>query len=215
VDGDWAVSTDLPLKDSVKYDQSEMVQRALEGRADLIALRRNEGAALKQLKMIKRSAWISSAEAGAAIERDSEGNIAGGPSLEIQLPIFHQGQADIMAAESRARQATLEREEKEITISHQVESALLALESAATHWEMVRGSLVPLRHRLSQMTLREYNFMLKGAFELLETRRRLLDAQMDEAKAASAYWQAHTRLKGALGGAQTVVSQSITSKEAL
>jgi outer membrane protein, heavy metal efflux system len=133
-------------------------------------------------------------------ERDAEGVATTGPGLEIPIPIFDQGQA----ASSRARAALLQAQKRFEALASdarsEVRSAHARVLAARRLLESTRDVLVPLRRRIVEETLLEYNGMLAGVFQLLSARQSEILARQLAIDALRDYWVARAELERAVGG---------------
>lgn len=66
--------------------------------------------------------------------------------------------------------------------------------------EHYNKTLLPLKQRIVDLTLKNYNFMLMGAFDLLEAKQSEIETQQDYKAAILDYWLILTDLQRALGG---------------
>ena len=60
--------------------------------------------------------------------------------------------------------------------------------------------IIPRRERAVALTEEQWNFMLVGAFELIESKRREFDAFQEYIEAVRDYWISRSDLIRALGG---------------
>jgi cobalt-zinc-cadmium efflux system outer membrane protein len=137
---------------------------------------------------------------GINTEKDVTGDRVTGPELALQLPIFDLGGASIARLEAEHRRAQRQLEALAVNARSEVREArdrMLTARDLALYYSRV---LRPQRVRILELTLRHYNAMFKGAYDLLlakqaevETERASLDAWRD-------YWVARARLERSLGG---------------
>ena len=130
------------------------------------------------------------------------GNVTG-PTLRLELPIFNQGKGRIARLEAQLRQAERRLEAQAIDIRSEVREArdrLLAKKDLAIYY---RDELVPERKRVLDLTLTNYNAMLKGPYDLLLARQNELAAERGYIDALRDYWIARADLERAVGGRLT------------
>ena len=123
-----------------------------------------------------------------------------GPTLKLELPIFNQGQGRIARREAELRQAERRLEAEAIDIRAEVREArdrLLAEKDLALYY---RDELVPERKRVLDLTVTNYNAMLKGPYDLLLARQNEIAAERGYIDALRDYWIARTDLERAVGG---------------
>lgn len=147
----------------------------------------------------RRWGWLSSIEVGGEIEREA-GTLARGPHVELQLPLFHRGQA------ARAREQALVDKADAGRALHQIEQAQrirLLSERLRAHRALIRlyrSWLLPLEGTLSQRLQAQQQFMLIGAFEVLDQQQERFERAQAYAQALDAYWQDRMELKRTVGG---------------
>jgi cobalt-zinc-cadmium efflux system outer membrane protein len=64
--------------------------------------------------------------------------------------------------------------------------------------------VIPLRETTVELTQQELNYMLVGAFELIQAKQAEYDAYQEYVEAVRDYWIARTELERAVGGALPV-----------
>ena len=123
-----------------------------------------------------------------------------GPSLSIELPVFNQHQADIARMEARLRQSYQRLTAQAVRIRSEVRSLRNRLVMKRHLIEHYEKTLLPLKHRMVALTLQNYNFMLTGAFDLLDAKQNEIDAHQQYQMAVRDYWMIRSDLQRALGG---------------
>jgi cobalt-zinc-cadmium efflux system outer membrane protein len=81
-----------------------------------------------------------------------------------------------------------------------VRTAVAQLAAARARAEHFTRVVLPLRARVIEQAQLEYNGMLIGVFELLETKRAQIEAHRQYVDALRAYWVARSELERAAGG---------------
>jgi cobalt-zinc-cadmium efflux system outer membrane protein len=132
--------------------------------------------AARTLGISREWRWLFGVYIGATVERDTDGQWVVGPSLSLELPIFDQRQARIAREE-----ALLRKEVAKLTaLAVDIRSEVREMRDRLIHYrrlsEHYRTTLIPLRERIVELTEREYNYMLVGAFDLLAARQQEFDA---------------------------------------
>jgi cobalt-zinc-cadmium efflux system outer membrane protein len=133
------------------------------------------------------------------VERETDGSYSRGPGLEFGLPLFDRGQGRIARLEAELERAENLYAQLAIDVRAQVREAqarLTASHAAAMHY---RTAILPLAERVVAETLKFYNGMLVGVFELLEARRSHIAAARDYIETWRDFWIAWTDLERALG----------------
>lgn len=186
---------DLPASDptAVAVEQAAVAQRW-----DLNAAKRDPQV-LKDALAAERLRFFGPVEVGVDTEREYTGESKYGPEFEIGLPIFERRQASRarLAAERRRSLASAEALEAAIRYEARVTSAELAAARAAV--EAYSKALADRKEAVAE-TLKNYNYMLKGVFELLEAKRQELEASSAYIDALKDYWSKRAELERVAGG---------------
>jgi len=197
----WKLHDELPPVPEKELSLENVESLAVRQRLDLAATREqlNNMALAYSLRAKTRFVPVS-VEAGVSAEREVEGEWVTGPTLEIELPIFDQGQAALGRLGAQYRQARNEYQSAAINIRSEVREArdkLLATRDLAEYYGKV---LLPLRIQIVNQTLLQYNAMQAGAYDLLAAKERELDTEREYVNAWRDYWLARAELERAVGG---------------
>lgn len=196
----WKIAASLPPMPEAEVELDRLETMAISARLDLAASRKETDRIEHALALARGTRLIPGLTVGGDTERSTDGQSATGPHLQLELPIFDQGQAEIGRLESDLRRSRMETEALAIEIRSQVREArarLLAAHRTADHF---RKTLVPLRERIIGLTQQQYNFMLLGVFQLIQAKREQLEAYRGDVEAVRDYWIALARLEKVLGG---------------
>jgi cobalt-zinc-cadmium efflux system outer membrane protein len=201
----WHMSAALPEPSPHEPDFSELESLAIAQRLDLAAAKSQVALARAALDLKRKTRFLpASANLGIDTEREPAGNGAHthvtGPNIELALPIFDQGQAEIARLSAESRQAEANYEALAIDIRSEVREArdaLLAGRAAAEYYDHV---LLPQRRAILRETLLHYNAMQKSNYELLLAKQQVLEAERARIDAWRDYWIARTELERAVGG---------------
>ena len=192
--GDWKTPAVLP---EAKPASSE---GALDRRLDVLAARAAAKAALGELKL--RTGLRLWREINLELTAESEGNGQWnlGHRLELALPIFSQGRPHVAVAAAGALAAEHAREAVEKSAASEIRIGRVALKQAEQRLERYRADVLPLHDEIVELKLKEYNYMLVGAFEVLAARQSAARAQVGYVETLRDYWKARVALDSALGG---------------
>lgn len=188
----WTASARLEEPRGV--DVSRLERDAIARSLDLAALSKRGDAASTEIDAAWASGFLPSIEVGASAEKEAEG-WAVGPQIGLGVPLFHQGQAGVAAAEARmtsARNARTVTARRIRAIARTLGSQLESARESATFY---RETLLPLRDRITSETLRKYNAMDTGPFQLLQAKRDQIEAARAYVEVLRDYWIAHTRVE--------------------
>ncbi len=161
---------------------------------DLAALRWEAEAAAGQVGIERVRAWLPSLGLGmSAANRDAGWEI--GPAVRVGIPLFNQNQgarararALLRIAQNRYAVTAVELR----TVARLARQRVLITYAEARH---VRTVVLPLRERILEETLKQYNAMNASTFELLEARRDLVAAGGEYIDAVRRYWTALADVK--------------------
>ena len=208
-EADWRVSAQLPAPVD-KEDAAETLQsltrtnslQLMAARQELVVM---EGA----LATTRRLRLLGGTEIGYERETEAEGQRLKGPTANIELPIFNQGQARVaraqaLVAQSRARLAGLEVASGN-AVRLGVEHVRVLREIVDTH----RDVLIPQRESVVARSQEQQHYMIIGVFELIQAKRQEYDAYQSYLEAIRDYWLARTDLMRAVGA--RLPSESPTS----
>jgi outer membrane protein, heavy metal efflux system len=217
--GLWGANTEWKLATSELPDvpASDLTIRGLEtlavqNRLDLTAARSDLLSAARALGLERTFRFIGGLDFGISGEHEPEGTNLIGPSLRFELPIFNQGQAKLARGEAQLRMSAAKFEQLAIVIRSTVRELRDRLLSAAEIARFHKEEVVPTRHRITALTLLQYNAMLVGAFEAFTARREDLQAEKDLIAATRDYWTIRAELERAVGGDLEAASARVTQR---
>jgi cobalt-zinc-cadmium efflux system outer membrane protein len=157
-------------------------QRALTASLDLGLVQAEYAGAARRANLASVQGVLPELRAGVGAER-AEDEWSLGPVVELELPIFDQGQAEVARAEAQMRQQRGLHESVAVRVRSAARRAAKNLVTARDAALYYRDHLLPARERIVEETQLAYNAMNAGAFELLQARR-------DQVRARSAYYDA-------------------------
>lgn len=188
---------DLPAADDAARDA--LVERASREHPELIAARHEEQAMLRAARIATRAWWLLDLEAEVERERGDSGVIERGPGFSLSLPIFRQGQDTRLEARALEEHARAARAERELQLRHDIDRTLAKRRAARARIRLLRDEVLPAHENLVREHQREYDFMLAGAFELIEARRDQYRAYRDYLAAVADHALAGIDLSRAVG----------------
>ena len=195
----WTVDETEPALPADEPPLAKLEEAALRQRWDLAAARRDP-AILKQALSINRLGQFGAVSVGIDSEKGLGEPRGIGPAIEFSLPLFdiQRNTSARLKAEMRRSVFTVAALENQIRL--EVRLARSSLVAARKSAERYRSALIPLRRRVAAETLKHYNFMLMGVYDVLRTRREEFDARRESIDAVRDYWTAWAELERALGG---------------
>ncbi|KAF0246631.1 MAG: outer membrane efflux [Planctomycetota bacterium] len=198
----WTAPKKLPDMPGTEIALNGLESLAIARRLDLAAARRERDASVERLDLVKAFRWLGTVELGFDAHRELEPEVgwAYGPSLALSLPIFDRQQAAIFALEAELRRRESTNRDLAIRIRSEVRSARERLLTHRRKAEHLQRVVIPLRERIVELALREYNFMLIGVAEVLRARQEEYDAYDESIEMVRDYWIARAELERAVGG---------------
>jgi cobalt-zinc-cadmium efflux system outer membrane protein len=198
---EWKVADQLPEVPAQELPLENLEQLAIRQRLDLAASLKRMNLAGAELSLKRKLRFVpAEVSLGVSTERETEGQWVTGPTLELELPIFDQGQASIARMAAEYRQAQRRVEGLAINIRSEVQEVrdrLIAQRDLAQYYGQV---LLPQRTRIVNETLLQYNAMQIGTPDLLAAKERQLEAERDYVEAWRDYWIARAELEKVVGG---------------
>jgi len=176
----------------------ELEELALANRLDLAALKQKEGVFTQEYQLAR---WQSfpSFRFGVEYERDPDIGTAVGPTMAFQIPVSGRGEVQRELVQIQRTQNRYAIQALENGIRAEVREAHAALQGAREIAARYQAKIIPLLNKNLKETQLEYNYMLKGVYDLLQISREQIRAQHDYATALRDYWIARAKVEQALG----------------
>lgn len=196
----WQLAGELPSLPEKELPLENLESIAVSRRLDLGAARAEVVNVLSALKLKKSVRWIPAASIGVNAEHDLDHSWVVGPSLDLEVPLFDQGQPELARLSAEYRRAQRNFEALAVNVRSEVREArdtLIAARDAADYFNKV---LLPQRQRILRETLLQYNAMQKSNFELLAAKEREQLAEREAIEALRDYWITRAELERAVGG---------------
>src|SRR5438128_8403156 len=199
----WTVASRLPELPSDEVSASQLESRAIQQRLDLAAARQEFIAQARSLGIARADAILQQAEFGAHYEREISGEYAVGPSVNVPIPIFNQGQAAVARSSAKLRQS----EQRYLALAADIRSDVRAARDkmllSRRQVEYFKSTALPTRTRVTEESQLEYNAMQIGPFQLLQAKQEEVKTGADSVEALRDYWVARAELEKAVGGSLT------------
>jgi cobalt-zinc-cadmium efflux system outer membrane protein len=196
----WAVAGSLPALPPAEATLESLESRALTQRLDVLAAQQQGRVYAEAVRMARTLRYVGTLEVGASGGRAPEEPRVLGPTLTLELPLFDQRQA--LIARLEAQQAEAERHATALFVDaqSQVREAQAAVATQRHIVEQYQKELLPMREHIVSESLRKYNGMLLGVFQLLLAKEAQVSGERDYIEALRDYWVARAELDGAVGG---------------
>ncbi len=199
----WTIETRLaelpgamPALDSLERD-------AIASSLDVAALRAEAEAAAGRLGIARLRSWLPELGVGVAADRADGGDWGAGPALSLGIPLFNQQQGPRARANAELRRSRNEAIATAVELrarAREVRQRVLGAYAEARH---LRDVVLPQRQRLVNETLKQYNAMNASTFELISSRRDLIDAGRQYIDAMRRFWRASADARALARGAMS------------
>lgn len=198
--GSWRTVDRLSAPPESDLAMETLVSNALSQRLDL-ALVRAEVTVLEDTLGVTRG-WrlLGSVETGYEWERETDGSKLSGPTLALELPIFNQGQGAVARAEARLLDARARSDALALVVRNEVASGVRRLAVAREVSQRYRQEWLPAADSAVERQQERFNYMLVGAFDLVQAKREQYDAWQGYLESLRDYWLARSALRAATGG---------------
>jgi cobalt-zinc-cadmium efflux system outer membrane protein len=197
----WTIAPRLAALPAAEPPFAGLESLAVGRRLDLAEGRLRAVSAGRSVALTRFYGLVPEAETGLHSEREVEGGWSVGPSLDIPIPLFDQGQARIAVARGLERRSEESFAALAVQIRSEVRTAWARLQAARSRALYYERVVLPLRSRILEGTLHEYNGMLVGVHQLLEAKRGEIEAGAGWVEALRSYWVSRVALERALGTA--------------
>mgnify|MGYP001829122023 FL=1 len=196
----WQLPEQLPHIPTSEIPLERLESMAIDNRLDLAAERKAVEALAQALGIAIDWRWIGHIEVGISRERETDRTWVTGPALAIELPIFNQRQADIARLEAQLRRSQKRLTAQAIDIRSEVRSLRNRLIMQRNLIDHYRRTVLPLREQIVDLTLKKYNYMLTGAFDLIMAKQQEFEAYQKYLEAVRDYWIIRADMQRSLGG---------------
>jgi len=208
-DTDWKMGDHLPELPEKEASLQNLEARAVSQRLDLCAQQMQLDLIGQSLALRMKTRYLpAEIRLGVDTERETEGQRVTGPTLDLQLPIFNHGEGEIAKLAAEYRQAERKTGALAINIRSEVREARDQLLAARDLTSRIGKHLLPAQQQALNLTLQQYNYMLKGAYDLLLAKQNEVAAERSYIEAWRDYWIARAELERAVGGSLTSSSFS-------
>jgi cobalt-zinc-cadmium efflux system outer membrane protein len=199
-DTGWTLPGRLPGVPDALPPLEQVEATAMSQRLDLLAAEKEAEAAAQALDLTRRFRYLSTLGIGVAYKREPDGEKFYGPEIELGVPLFDRGQGRVARAEAEYRRSTHRAEALAVEIRSEAREARERLTAAHRSVRHLETAMLPLQQSIVDETLKFYNGMLVGVYDLLLAQQGQVQAGRDYVAALESFWQAWAELERALGG---------------
>ena len=199
-DTDWKTPNRLPQVPATLPTLDQLEKLAISRRMDLAAAKKEAEGLRHAVNLAHDFRWLAPLGIGVQFKRDTNGEKSYGPRIELGLPIFNQGQTRIARLESERKRA----EEQVAALAVEIRSEarenrgrVMATAQVVRHYQT---ALLPLQQTIVAETLKFYNGMLIGVYDLLLASQSQIQTGRQYIAANRDFWLAWTELERVVGG---------------
>jgi outer membrane protein, heavy metal efflux system len=198
-EADLKLPSSLPLPPAQQFDRKQLFALAEQNALQLAAAHAEVTLAERGLRWQRRWRWLGAGELAYEREHEGAGVVLRGPSLALSLPIFHQNQAEVAHAQAALALAQAELNSQIRESAATIDEGIALLRQQQRVIDTYREVLLQAREMIVGEQQARYNFMLIGAFELIEARRAQYDGYEAYIEAIRDGWLARIAVKRAVG----------------
>ena len=196
----WRMTPRLPELPPSEVALEGLESRAIGDRLDVAALRRQSQAISEAVTLAKTTRWTGTVSVSvlAGRLRDSK-RVAFGPSVGIEIPLFDQRRAGISRLEATGRQTEDRLQALSIDVRADVRATAARVLAARAIVLDYAKTIVPLRENAVRLTQQQYDAMLFGVYQLIQSKQAEFSAYREYIEALRDYWIARSDLELVVG----------------
>lgn len=197
----WEARPNLPALPAHDPSLEHLESLAISQRRDFLALEKETDSIGQMLALKTNTRYLPGGiNLGVDTEKTSPDQRVTGPTLDLELPIFDQGQGEIAKLASQYRQAQRQLQALAVQIRSEVREARETLKINRDQVGYFKNVVVPLNLKTVNQTLLQYNAMQVNTYDLFLAKQRELDTERDYIGAWRDYWISRAQLEKAVGG---------------
>ncbi len=197
----WSIAGRLPDLPATPPALDTIERDAVASSLELAALRAEAEAAAGRVSLARVRTILPELGVGAAVARRDDGHWEAGPAIRIGLPFFNWQAGPRARAHAQLRRAQNLYAATAVELRAQARAARQRALEAHAEAGHLKDVVLPLRQRILDETLLQYNAMNASLFELLSARRDLVEAGRQYIEALRRYWEAAARVAALQRGA--------------
>ena len=191
----------LPNLPTNKMEYEKLLEYAIEQRLDIQIAKKEIDMFAKTLGITKTTRFINILNVGVEAEKGSTDNeVLTGPVLKLEVPLFDFGGARIARYQAQYEQSVNHLKETAINAQSQVRETYADYLSKYTDTKRYRDNIIPLRKKILDESILQYNGMLVSVFELLADAREQVNSLVEYIDTLKDFWIAESDLQLAAGG---------------
>lgn len=209
---DYRLPERLPELPAMAEQLPNVERLAMQQRLDIQAVRLDAERLASNLGLSKTTRFINVLELGAVSNRSNEEPTQRGYEISVELPLFDWSGAKVAKAEAQYRQMLNRAAATAINARSQVREAYLGYRAAHDIARHYRDEVIPLRARIAEENVLQYNGMFISTFDLLADARKQILAVDGYLQAQRDFWTAKADLDMAMLGTPSLsTSMAVTT----
>jgi cobalt-zinc-cadmium efflux system outer membrane protein len=206
---EWRATPNLPELPEHDPSLRNLESLAISQRQDFLAQRKQVDSIGQALALKRNTRFLPvSINIGVDTEKSPDGQRVTGPTLDVELPIFDQGQGEVAKLAAEHRQLERQLQSLVIRIRSEVREARDTLKINREQVNYFKNVVMPLNIKSVNQTLLQYNAMQVNTYDLFLTKQRELDSERDYISAWRDYWISRAQLEEAVGGSLSLTQPS-------
>ncbi|MEO7733279.1 MAG: TolC family protein [Kofleriaceae bacterium] len=205
----WSVSGQLAEPPQTVPVLDDLEQVAAKVSLDLSALRADAEAAAGRHRYAVVRSVLPALGAGVAVARREGGDWEAGPAIRFGIPLFNQQQGPRARARAEERRARNEMAATAVELHASAQTTQSRVEQAFAEVRQLVDVVIPLRKRVLDETVLQYNAMNASTFELLLARRETVDVGREYIEALRRYWRAMAEVKALRRGGHAMPKEAL------
>ncbi len=195
---EWRVEPRLPDVPERELSLDELERTTIERSIELAITKKRFAGAAERVNVARARGFLPELKAGVSAERNEGWGV--GPAVELEVPLFYQGQGEVGVAKAEMRQQQNLHADVAVTLRAGARNAATRLSAKREAVLRYQRVLLPLKQQVLDQTQLEYNAMLVGLFQLLQAKRAQVQTAAAYVDQHREYWIARTNVEQLLAG---------------
>jgi cobalt-zinc-cadmium efflux system outer membrane protein len=205
----WTTAGRLPDVPKTARALEDLDRVADAANLDAAALRAEADAATARHRYAMVRAFVPTLGIGVAAAKREVGDWEAGPAIRIGIPLFDQQQGPRARALAEQRRATRELAATRTELGAEVQATRSRVAKAFAEARQLIDVVLPLRKRVLDETVLQYNAMNATPFELLVAKRDMVEVGRQLIDAQRRYWTAVAQAKALERGGHARASEDM------
>lgn len=188
----WTVAGRLPEPPAKEPQLADLDDAAVSASLDLSALRADADAASARHRYAMVRTFVPELGVGVSTARREDTGWEVGPAVRLGIPLFNQQQGPRARARAEKRRAQNQAAATTTELRASAATTRSRVQQAYAEVRHLIDVVLPLRKRVLDETVLQYNAMNASPFELLIARREMTDVGRQYIEALRRYWGAMT-----------------------